>query len=349
MKKILYILIPLVLIGLVVAKLLTNKQIAEERVYLYDRERPVQVTAMQVKQASLQPEYSFTGTLDPNRESKLSAEIQGKVNRILVEEGATVRKGQVLVQLDDALLQLQLKAAEVQVKGLEADLKRYRILVENEAIQGIQLEKTELALETAQVQVSTLKEQINKSQIRAPFDGIITAQLTEEGDFAAPGKPLLQLTDIGQLKLGIQVPEKDLKLFELGKVYTVSIPAIPVEIEGKVNLIGSRGNPANSFPVEIIVSNLSKKEIKAGMFGHLILKDNTEITGILIPSAAILGSDLEPQVYIVNEGKAMIRNIQIEKRMQDQVLVRSGLKENEVVIIGGLINVFEGASVITNL
>ncbi|SMD46022.1 RND family efflux transporter, MFP subunit [Aquiflexum balticum DSM 16537] len=349
MKKILYILIPLVLIGLVVAKLLTNKQIAEERVYLYDREQPVQVTAMRVKQASLQPEYSFTGTLDPNRESKLSAEIQGKVNRILVEEGATVRKGQVLIQLDDTLLQLQLKAAEVQVKGLEADLKRYRVLVENEAIQGIQLEKTELALETAQVQVSTLKEQINKSQIRAPFDGIITAQLTEEGDFAAPGKPLLQLTDIRQLKLGIQVPEKDLKLFELGKVYTVSIPAIPVEINGKVNLIGSRGNPANSFPVEIIVSNLSKKEIKAGMFGKLILKDNTEITGILIPSAAILGSDLEPQVYIVNEGKAMIRNIQIEKRMQDQVIVRSGLKENEVVIIGGLINVFEGASVITNL
>ncbi|RPA69507.1 efflux RND transporter periplasmic adaptor subunit [Cyclobacteriaceae bacterium YHN15] len=349
MKKILYILIPLVLIGLVVAKLLTNKQIAEERVYLYDRERPVQVTAMQVKQASLQPEYNFTGTFDPNRESKLSAEIQGKVNRILVEEGATVRKGQVLIQLDDALLQLQLKAAEVQVKGLEADLKRYRILVENEAIQGIKLEKTELSLETAQVQVNTLKEQINKSQIRAPFYGIITAQLTEEGDFAAPGKPLLQLTDIGQLKLGIQVPEKDLKLFELGEVYTVSVPAIPVEINGKVNLIGSRGNPANSFPVEIIVSNLSKKEIKAGMFGQLILKDNTEITGILIPSAAILGSDLEPQVYIVNEGKAMIRNIQIEKRMQDQVLVRSGLKENDVVIIGGLINVFEGASVITNL
>jgi RND family efflux transporter MFP subunit len=349
MKKILYILIPLVLIGLVVAKLLTNKQIAEERLYLYDREQPVQVTAVQVKETSVQPEYRFTGTFDPNRESKLSAEIQGKVNRILVEEGATVRKGQVLIQVDDALLQLQLKAAEVQVKGLEADLKRYRILVENEAIQGIQLEKTELALETAQVQVSTLKEQINKSQIRAPFDGIITAQLTEEGDFAAPGKPLLQVTDIGHLKLGIQVPEKDLKLFELGEVYTVSVPAIPVEINGKVNMIGSRGNPANSFPVEIIVSNLSKKEIKAGMFGHLILKDNTEISGILIPSVAILGSDLEPQVYIVSEGKAMIRNIQIEKRMQDQVLVRTGLKENDVVIIGGLINVFEGATVITNL
>ncbi|EON74905.1 putative membrane efflux protein [Lunatimonas lonarensis] len=349
MKKILYILIPLALVGLMVAKLLTNKQIAEDRVYLYDREQPVQVTALQVSQTNINPAYSFTGTFEPNRESKLSAEVQGKVNRVLVESGSTVRKGQVLIQLDDALLQLQLKAAEVQVKGLEADLKRYRILVENDAIQGIQLEKTELALETANVQVSTLKEQISKSQIRAPFDGVLTVKLTEEGDFAAPGKPLLQLTDISQVKLGIQVPEQDLKLFELGKSYTVSIPSLSVETIGKVNMIGSRGNPANSFPVEIIVPNLSKQEIKAGMFGHLSLITDGGITGIVIPSAAIVGSDLEPQVYVVKDGKARIQKIQIEKRMQDQVLVRSGLQEKDVIIFGGLINVFEGASVITYL
>ncbi|MEX2511334.1 MAG: efflux RND transporter periplasmic adaptor subunit [Cyclobacteriaceae bacterium] len=349
MKKILYILIPLVLLGLVVAKLLTNKQIAEERVYLYDREQPVQVTVQQVSQATLQPEYSFTGTFEPDRESKLSAELQGKVNRVRVEAGASVKKGQVLVELDDALLQWQLKAADVQVIGLEADLKRYRILVENEAIQGIQLEKTELALETARVQVGTLREQINKTQIRAPFDGVITAKLTEEEDFAAPGKPLLQLTDISQVKLEIQVSEQNLKLFELGKNYAVSVPSLPVEITGKVNMIGSRGNPAHSYPVEIIVSNMPKQEIKAGMFGHLTLHTDTAVAGILIPSAAILGSDLVPQVYVVSEGKAMIRNIQIEKRIQDQVLVRSGLKVNDTVIVGGLINVVEGASVITNL
>ncbi len=349
MKKILYILIPLALVGLMVAKLLTNKQIAEERVYHYDREQPVQVTALQVSQTKIKPEYSFTGTFEPNRESKLSAEIQGKVNLVLVESGSTVRKGQVLVQLDDALLKWQLKAAEVQVKGLEADLKRFRILVENDAVQGIQLEKTELALETAKVQVSTLKEQISKSQIRAPFDGVVTAKLTEEGDFAAPGKPLLQLTDIAQVKLGIQVPERDLQLFELGKNYAVSIPSLPIETTGKVHMIGSRGNPANSFPVEIIVPNLSKQEIKAGMFGHLTLTTDTGITGVLIPSTAIVGSDLKPQVYVVKDGKARIQGIQIEKRIQDQVLVRTGLQEKDMIIIGGLINVFEGASVITNL
>jgi len=349
MKKILYILIPLALVGLMVAKLLTNKQIAEERVYNYNKDQAVQVTAIQVSQATLQPEYSFTGTFEPNRESKLSSEIQGKVNRVLVETGASVRKGQTLIQLDDALLQWQLKAAEVQVKGLEADLKRYTILVENEAIQGIQLEKTELALETARVQANTLKEQINKTQIRAPFNGLVTAKLTEEGDFAAPGKPLLQVTDISQVKLGIQVPEQDLKLFELGKSYPIKIPSIPSESSGKVHMIGSRGTPANSFPVEFMVSNVPKQEIKAGMFGHITLQSETAATGILIPSAAIIGSDLSAQVYLVKDGKAVLQEIQVANRIQDQVLVRSGLKENDIVIIGGLINVFEGATVITNL
>ena len=348
MRKILYILIPLAIVIAIVAKLAMNKQTAEEKVYTYNREQGIQVIGQKVSVASVQPEYSFTGTFEPNREAKLSAEVQGKVNRVLVENGSLVRRGQVLIQQDDALLQLQLKSAQVQINGLEADLKRYRILVENDAIQGIQLEKAELALESAQVQISTLKEQISKASIRAPFDGVVTAKLTEEGDFAAPGKPLIQLTDISKLKLTIQVPEQDLKLFEQGKEYKIQIPGLSQEAIGKVNMVGSRGNAGNSFPVEIIISNTLKQEIKAGMFGELKMKTEAGQSGILIPAGAILGSDLSPQVYLVKEGKAVLQNIQIEKRLQDQVLVRSGLSEGDVLIVGGLINVFEGASVTAN-
>lgn len=348
MKKILYILIPLAIVVAIVAKLAMNKQVTAEKVYKYDKEQAVQVLAQKVSIASIQPEYSFTGTFEPNRETKLSAEIQGKVIRVLVENGNLVRSGQVLIQQDDTLLQLQLKAAQVQIGGIEADLKRYRILVENDAIQGIQLEKTELAFESAQVQISTLKEQISKASIRAPFDGVVTAKLTEEGDFAAPGKPLLQVTDISKLKLTIQVPERDLQLFDRGKEYLIQIPGLSKEVNGKVHMVGSRGNAGNSFPVEIILSNTEKQEIKAGMFGELKLKMEAGQTGILIPAAAILGSDLSPQVYLVKNGKAVLQNIQIGKRLQDEVLVRSGLTEGDILIVGGLINVFEGANVIAN-
>ena len=255
MKKLLYILIPLAIVVAIVAKLAMNKKVAEDRVYTYDRDQAIQVLTQTIKLGEIPQEYSFTGTFEPNRESKLSAEIQGKVNRVLVENGATVRQGQVLIQLDDALLQLQLQAAEVQLRGLQADQKRYKILVENDAIQGIQLEKTELALESALVQVNTLKEQIKKTSIRAPFDGVVTAKLTEVGDFASPGKPLIQVTDLSKVKLTIQVPEGELNLFSLGSVHPVSIPAYSLQTEAKVNLTGSRGNAGNSFPVELLISN----------------------------------------------------------------------------------------------
>lgn len=349
MKKILYILIPIALLTIIIGKLAYNKQKTVEKVYHYDREQPVQVIAQKVNASLVQPEYSFTGIFEPNRESKLSAEIQGKVNRILVENGNRVKKGQVLIQLDDALLQWQLKAAEVQTQGLESDLSRYRVLVESEAIQGIQLEKTDLALKSAQIQVSTLQEQIKKTSIRSPFEGIITAKLTEEGDFAAPSKPLIQVTDISQLKLTVQVPERELQLFETGKEYPVQIPSLNLYTHGKVSMIGSRGNPANSFPVEITVPNTNNQDIKAGMFGQLSLQREPEHTGILIPSSAIVGSDLKPQVYLIKDGKAMLQNIQIEKRLQDRVWVKSGLNESDMLITGGLINVYEGANVTPNL
>jgi RND family efflux transporter MFP subunit len=348
MKKILYILIPIALVGLVIGKLATNKKTAEERVYKFDPSKAVEVATMEISVSKMQPSYDYTGTLEPNRESKLSAEVQGKVNKVLVENGATVRRGQVLIQLDDALLQWQRKTAEVQVKGLERDLNRFRILVENDAVQGIQLEKTELALETAKIQINTLNEQINKCQIRAPFDGIVTAKLTEEGDFAAPGKPLLQLTDISKVKLSIQVSEKDLILFQLGQEYPIAIPSLNLEKSGEISLIGSRGNPANSFPVEITLANIDQK-IKAGMFGHLRLQSASAIEGIVIPSSAIVGSDLAPQVFVIKDGKATLKSIVIQNRIGDQVLLHSGLQENEILITGGLINVFEGAPVTKKL
>lgn len=107
--------------------------------------------------------------------------------------GSSVKVGQALIQLDNSLLKLQLQSVEVQIKGLEADVKRYTVLANAEAIQGVQLEKSHLALKSANVQKATLLEQINKTTIKSPFNGIVTAKMTEEGAFAAPGMPLCRL------------------------------------------------------------------------------------------------------------------------------------------------------------
>ncbi|HEY9115091.1 MAG TPA: efflux RND transporter periplasmic adaptor subunit, partial [Bacteroidales bacterium] len=253
-KRIIYIVVAVLIVIIVVIQLRSNKNLAQKRVYQYDKEQAINVEALTLSLQDATADYTFTGTFEPEKETKISAEIQGKINRVYVEAGDMVKKGQTIIQIDNALLKLQLESIEVQIEGLEADVKRYGILAKADAIQGVQLEKAELGLKAAIVQRSTILEQINKTTIVAPFDGIVTAKLTEEGAFAAPGMPLLQITDIARLKFTVMVSENDLKLFRVNQAYPVIADAYPETIlSGKASLIGSKANMGSSFPVQIAV------------------------------------------------------------------------------------------------
>jgi RND family efflux transporter MFP subunit len=380
--KIIGIVAGIAVIGLVVFKLKSNKEKTQSKVYQYKKEQAIHVETEIITLQNTGSDISFSGTFEPNRESKLSAEQQGKINAFYVDLGSIVSKGQRLVQLDNALLQqqlnnidvqlqnaktefdVQLKANEIQIEGLKQDVNRYTILADADAIQGVQLEKAVMQLssaenqrksilnksgiKTAEAQRKSLIEQIKKTSIVAPFDGVITAKLSEIGSFAAPGVPLLQLSEIGTLRFTINVPEKDLPHFNLGKSFTINADVLPdVRLSGKISMIGSKANLGSSFPVQFLVNNVSNYIVKAGMFGTVnISTDNGEV-GIAIPASVVVGTSNKPQVYVVKNGKATAINITISKRTQNKVIVAEGLKEGDTVVISGLINVFEGANIKT--
>ena len=346
LKKALYIIIPLVLIAIVVIKLKNNKEITQSKVYQYDKEQAINVQADTLQIENVNAEFYYSGTFEPNKETKISAEIQGKINDILVDVGSVVNRGQALIQLDNSLLKLQLQTIEVQIEGLEADVNRYTILAKADAIQGVQLEKAELGLKSAKVQKATLLEQINKTTIKAPFSGVVTAKLSEEGAFAAPGVPLLQITDITTLKFTVNVPEKDLSQFKLNQSYSLSADAYSkILLTGKTTMIGSKANMGSSFPVQFMVNNTSDLKIKSGMFGKVLLKSETSGKGIIIPSSAIQGTENRPQVYIVKNGKALLQNITISNKIQNKAVVSNGLNVGDVIVTNGFINLFDGANV----
>ena len=349
LKKALYIIIPLILFAIVVIKLKNNKEITQKKVYQYDKEEAINVEADTLHLTLVNAELQHPGTFEPNRETKISAEINGKINTVLIDVGNTVNKGQALIQLDNSLLKLQLETIDVQIEGLKADVNRYTILVEADAIQGVQLEKSILALKSAEIQKATIKEQINKTTIRAPFNGVVTAKLSEEGAYAAPGIPLLQLTDIATLKFTVNVAENDLNQFKINQVYSISADAYPeLSLLGKATMVGSKANMGSSFPVQFSINNTSDLKIKSGMFGEVKLSNTMNEEGILIPSSAIIGSENQAQVYLIKNGKAVLQNIVISKKIQNKSLVASGLKTGDVMITSGFINLFEGANVITN-
>lgn len=379
-KKALYIIIPILLIGVVMFRLKSNKSVTDKKVYQYDKTQPINVNTEIVKLQAIGNDFSFTGTFEPNRESKLSAEQQGKINAIYADAGSYVGKGQKLVQLDNALLQQQLSAIDVQIQNakteysvqltanqiqidaLKLDVKRYKILAQADAIQGVQLEKAEqqlktaenqrlaimqqAGLKTAEAQRKSILEQISKTTIYAPFSGYITTKFSEIGSFAAPGVPILQLSEIGTLKFTINVSEKDLAFFKLGQSHSIIIDVLPnTKLQGKVTMVGSKSNMGNSFPIQFTLQNINNNSIKAGMFGKVALNTNADEMGIVIPASILVGTSEQPKVYVVKNGKATMTNIAISKRTENKVVVSTGLNENDVVITNGFTNLFEGANI----
>lgn len=345
-KSIIYIVVALALIAMVVIRLKSNKETTQNRVYQYNKEQAINVQAISLELESVKNDIFYPGTFEPNKETKISTDIQGKINSVLVDVGSIVRKGQALVQLDNSILKLQLQTVEIQIEGLEADVKRYTVLANADAIQGVQLEKTTLGLKSAKVQRATLLEQINKTTIAAPFSGIVTAKLTEEGAFAAPGIPLLQITDISILKFTVNVPEDELSQFKTNQIYSLAADVYPETIlSGEVIMTGSKANMGNSFPIQFSVKNTADLQIKSGMFGKVQLKNDGEGKHIIIPASSVIGTNIQPQVYLIKNGKAILQNITTSSRFQNKVQVSSGLTEGDVVITNGFINLFDGANV----
>jgi len=348
MKKIIWIIAGVAVVGMMMFKLLSNKKTTENRIYQYDKEKPISVSVDTIRLQNIVDAGNYTGTFEPNKETKISADIQGKINAVLVDVGSYVSKGQTLIQLDNSLLKLQLQTVEVQIEGLEDDVKRYTILTEADAVQGVQLEKARLGLKSAKVQRATLLEQINKTSVKAPFNGVVTAKLNEEGGFAAPGAPLLQITDISTLRFTINIPESDLVQFQSNQSYKISTDVFPdISLSGKISMIGSKANMGNSFPIQFQVANTKNLSIKSGMFGKVSLSETKQEQGILIPTSAIIEENGIAKVYVIKNGKAVLQAITTSKTIGNKTLVSSGLNENDIIVTNGFINLFDNANIIT--
>lgn len=346
LKKIIYITLGIIVIALTILKLKSNKEIAQQRIYVFDKEKPIRVNAITLKAVEPTFIYTFSGNFKPEQESKISTDIQGKVDDILVDEGSRVYKGQALIHLNHSLLDLQLQSIDVQIEGLEKDLKRYTTLAKADAIQGVQLEKTKIALRSSILQRETILEQLNKTIIRSPFEGIITAKYTEKGSFAAPGMPLLQITNINHLKFSINVSENQLSLFEKNRTCSVTADAYPeLVFSGKITQVGNQANKGNSYPIVFRVNNTASLLLKSGMFGKVTIERKAAGKQVIIPASAIIGSTVRPQVYLVKKGKATVQDISISERQANNVVVNEGLHSGDILITNGFINLFDSANV----
>jgi RND family efflux transporter MFP subunit len=346
MKKSIWLIIAAVLLMLIIWKLFANKSEIAEKTYIKDENAKILVTTAKVSYQNLYEETKYIGTITANRENKIASETQGKVIYIGVSDGDFINKGHVIARVDNTVLKLQLESAEIQLEGIMLDVQRYENLSKGDAIPAVQLEKAYISKRSAEVQIKTLQEQISRTTITSPFSGVVTMKYFDLGSVLRPGDLLLQLTDIAVLKLNLNIPEKELTRFKDGMQTEILSDVYPEsKYNGTITMVGSKGDDSHNFPVQVTVENSKTYPLKSGMFGTVKIGNTLNKTSLAIPVTALVGTIKEPQIYKIENGKAYLKNITLGMATNDYLEVLNGLTDGDIIVIGGHLNLYDGALV----
>jgi RND family efflux transporter MFP subunit len=347
MKKILIALVIIALVAFTYFKLKSNQQEVKAKVFYNNPDKAVLVETALLEPRTLSGEQTYLGTFEPVRENKIAAESQGKVVGVGVAEGQFIKQGQLIAKLDEEMLNLQLEALQINQESNQKDLNRYTELSKGDAIAGVQVEKAEIGTRANAVQIKQVKEQIARTRIVAPFSGVVTMRMFDLGSVLALGAPLVQLTDISSLKLAISVPERDVTKFKNGQTMQVTTDALPgLQFSGKVTEIAVKGDVSHNFTVKILVRNSSGNQLRAGMYGSVVRNQNLSNNALAIPREALLGSAKSAQVYVVENGKAVLKSFQAGMLTEEYVEVIAGLSTGQKVVVRGQVNLKDGSNVL---
>lgn len=346
-RKIIISIVVIVLIVFAVIKLMGNKKAAEDKIYIHDSNAAVLVETNSPEQHLFENSFNYLGTFEAFRQNIISSDAQGKVLKITFEEGDHVSQGSLLAKIDDELLRLQYKNAEIALEGYQNDDKRFSTLNNENAIAGVQVEKNKLGLRSAEIQKQQLEKQLKNTNITAPFSGVVTKKLIDLGSFLGYGSAVAEITDISSLKLTINVPERDVLKFKKGQKVSVKIDIYnDKSYEGVVSNISVQADRAHNFKVQIKVQN-NKNEIMSGMYGSALLENSKKIEALAVPRKALIGSSKNPQVYVVENGVAKLKSFSAGTSDGDYIEVISGLTANDKVVVKGQINIQENTKVKT--
>lgn len=349
MKRIIFIsLAVLALIGLVVAKLLSNADKAKKKIYIHDMNAAVLVETSQPQMHTFESAFSYLGTFDAMHQNNVAAEGSGKLIELLVKEGDRVNKGQVLAKLDDELVNLQIENAKLNIAQLKNDAARFANLRKEQAVSSMEAEKMELALKTAEVQLKQLQKQLRGTKVLAPFSGVVTKKMADLGSMVMPGTPIVELTDIAELKLSISVPERDVMKFKKGQKVSVHVDALDQTLSASIYSISVQADALHNFKVQVLVRNTAANPVYAGMYGTVLLENNQKVSALAVPRKALIGSTKKPQIYVVRAGKARLTPFSPGTSDGNFIEVVSGLSQDDQIVVKGQVNLEDNMNIKRN-
>ena len=188
--------------------------------------------------------------------------------------------------------------------------------------------------------------EFKEAVLDAPISGWLTKRYFDTGAHVAPGMPLFQIADYHQVKLVVQVPEAEISRVNRGAAARVSIDAWPDQaFSGRVSRLSPTvDNLSRTTKAEIAINNVGLK-IRPGMYARASINVKRHLKGIVIPSTAIIERDAGAQVFVAENGQAVVRQIVVDLDMGETSAIRSGLSFGDKLIVAGQHSVAQGSAV----
>lgn len=308
------------------------------------------------------PDYlEATGTVHAAQSAQLASQVMGTITRVNVQEGAHVRRGQVLIAIDEAQPRAAYQSASAGLQAsrgaiavadadyslAESTMQRYQMLYDKKSVSPHEYDEVKAKLAAAKAQrdaahansaqaeavVAQASTTVSFTRVRAPFDGVVTAKLVDAGAMAAPGVPLLVVEDPSHFRLEAVVDESQAGTVRLGTEVPVVLDSLGSRpITGKVVQIVPAADPASrTFTVKIDLP--ANPMMRSGLFGRARFPRG-ERQSILVPQSALLHRGQLDAVYIVGTDQvASLRYVTLGRPDGNRVEVLSGLDDGERIVV----------------
>ena len=307
--------------------------------------KALNVNALIISTQAMTDDIYTNGDLIPDEEVDLSFETSGKITDINFTEGSTVQKGQLLAKINDRPLQAQLKKLQAQLKLAEDRVFRQNALLVKDAVSKEAYEQVKTDLASLNADIDLIKANIQQTELRAPFDGIIGLRQVSVGSYASPTTIVAKLTKISPLKINFSVPERYAKEIKKGTRLTFSLDGYLKDFDATVYATESKVDPASrTLSVRALYPNTGTK-LLPGRFASIKIKMHEIPNAIAIPSEAIVPEMGKDKIFLYKSGKAQPVEIQTGIRTEAETQVLQGLQTGDTIIISGTLQLRTGLPV----
>ncbi len=321
------------------------------------------VTSVTVENAQVMtkvPKLSLTGSVEGETSAVISAKIAGRIEQILVEDGQPVAAGQSLIRLESVELANSVRSgadaverARANYENVATDYKRYQMLYAQNAVSRQVLDGMETKVRVAQADLSSAQAVLNTAEqqyayavVTAPVSGVAANRTAVIGQVVAAGAPLMTVENIGQVYAVVNIEQKDLGVVRAGMDAEITVDAYPDKVfAGKIEIMNPAAVASNRmYRTKIKVDN-SQVLLKPGMFVKVGIATGKPVSVLAVPQSAIFQKQGLYYVYVLEEGKADRRQVEVGSVLGDFIEIKAGLADKAEVITSNVNKLKDGDAV----